>query len=75
MKTTVNGISVNYTFDGPANAPVVTLSHSLATDYSMWEPQLKALTARYRVLRYDTRGHGGTDAPAGSSVPPCPRVS
>jgi len=66
MKVSINGINVNYRFDGPENAPVVTLSHSLATDFSMWEPQMKALTARYRVLRYDTRGHGGTDAPAGA---------
>ena len=66
MKVNVNGINVSYTLDGPANAPVVTLSHSLATDLSMWDPQMKALTARYRVLRYDTRGHGGTDAPAGA---------
>ena len=66
MKITANGISMNYTLDGPAGAPVVTLSHSLATDLSMWEPQMKALTARYRVLRYDTRGHGGTDAPGGA---------
>src|SRR5215475_41270 len=66
MKINANGIAVNYTLDGPAAAPVVTLSHSLATDLSMWDPQLKALTARYRVLRYDTRGHGGTDAPAGA---------
>jgi 3-oxoadipate enol-lactonase len=64
MNVSANGITVNYTLDGPANAPVVTLSHSLATDLSMWDPQMKALTARYRVLRYDTRGHGGTDAPA-----------
>ena len=66
MKITANGISVNYTLDGPASAPVVTLSHSLATDLSMWDPQMKALTARYRVLRYDTRGHGGTEAPSGA---------
>lgn len=66
MKTTANGISVNYTLDGPASAPVVTLSHSLAADLAMWDPQMKALTATYRVLRYDTRGHGGTDAPAGA---------
>jgi 3-oxoadipate enol-lactonase len=66
MKITANGISVNYTLDGPSSAPVVTLSHSLATDLSMWDPQMKALTARYRVLRYDTRGHGSTDAPAGA---------
>jgi 3-oxoadipate enol-lactonase len=66
MKISVNGIDVNYTFDGPVSAPVVTLSHSLATDFAMWEPQMAALTSRYRVLRYDTRGHGGTDAPSGA---------
>jgi 3-oxoadipate enol-lactonase len=66
MKITVNGISVNYTLDGPTTAPVVTLSHSLAADLAMWDPQMKVLTAKYRVLRYDTRGHGATDAPAGA---------
>ena len=65
MKITANGITMHYQLDGPANAPVVTLSHSLATNLSMWDPQIPALTARYRVLRYDTRGHGGTDAPEG----------
>ena len=65
MKITANGISINYQLDGPAHAPVVTLSHSLATNLSMWDPQLPALTSQYRVLRYDTRGHGGTDAPEG----------
>jgi len=66
MKITANGISMNYTLDGPTGAPVVTLSHSLATTLAMWEPQLKPLTARWRVLNYDTRGHGGTDAPRGA---------
>lgn len=66
MKINANGIQVNYILDGPAGAPVVTLSHSLATDFSMWDPQLEALRARYRVLRYDTRGHGGTEAPGGA---------
>lgn len=65
MKITANGISMNYVFDGPAGAPVVTLSHSLATDLGMWEPTLPALTSRWRVLRYDTRGHGQTEAPKG----------
>jgi 3-oxoadipate enol-lactonase len=64
MKVRANGIEMHYTLDGPAGAPVVMLSHSLATDLSMWDPQMDALRARYRVLRYDTRGHGGTDAPA-----------
>jgi 3-oxoadipate enol-lactonase len=66
MRITANGISVNYTLEGPAAAPVVTLSHSLATTLRMWDAQVPALTERYRVLRYDTRGHGGTDAPAGA---------
>ncbi|PYM96687.1 MAG: 3-oxoadipate enol-lactonase [Candidatus Rokuibacteriota bacterium] len=66
MKITANGISMNYTLSGPAGAPVVTLSHSLATTLAMWEPQLPALTAGWRVLSYDTRGHGGTDAPRGA---------
>ena len=66
MKIRVNDIDVNYLLEGPAGAPTVTLSHSLATDLSMWDPQAKALATRYRVLRYDTRGHGGTDAPAGA---------
>jgi 3-oxoadipate enol-lactonase len=66
MKVRANGIEMHYTLDGPEGAPVVTLSHSLATTLAMWDPQLPVLTARYRVLRYDTRGHGGTEAPAGA---------
>jgi len=65
MKITVNGISMSYTLEGPADAPVVTMSHSLATDLSMWDATAPALTDRFRVLRYDTRGHGKTDAPTG----------
>jgi 3-oxoadipate enol-lactonase len=64
MRVTANGINIHYTLNGAASAPVVTLSHSLATDLRMWEPQAGPLAARYRVLRFDTRGHGGTDAPA-----------
>ena len=66
MKITANGISMNYTFDGLAGAPVVTLSHSLATDLAMWEPTVPALASRFRVLRYETRGHGKTEAPRGA---------
>ncbi len=65
MKITANGLNINYTFDGPDNAPVVTMSNSLASNLSMWDPQIPALASRYRVLRYDTRGHGQTDAPPG----------
>jgi 3-oxoadipate enol-lactonase len=66
MKIRANGIEMHYVMDGPERAPVVTLSHSLATTLAMWEPQARALARRYRVLRYDTRGHGGTEAPAGA---------
>jgi 3-oxoadipate enol-lactonase len=66
MKVTANGIAINYTLEGPANAPVVTMSHSLATDLSMWDPTVPALKDRFRVLRYETRGHGQTDAPKGA---------
>jgi 3-oxoadipate enol-lactonase len=65
MKITANGISTSYSLEGPPGAPTVTLSHSLATDMGMWDPQVAALATRYRVLRYETRGHGQTEAPAG----------
>src|SRR5262245_22237479 len=65
---TVNGIRVNTRIDGPAGAPWVTLVTGIANDVSMWEPQMPAL-ARFRVLRYDLRGQGGTQAtPAPYSV-------
>lgn len=66
MKITANGITVHCVLEGPPDAPVVTLSHSLATDLAMWEPQAAALAGRWRVLRYDTRGHGGTEVTAGA---------
>jgi 3-oxoadipate enol-lactonase len=66
MKVTANGIAINYTLEGPANAPVVTMSHSLATDLTMWDPTVPVLTERFRVLRYETRGHGQTEAPKGA---------
>lgn len=65
MRLAANGIGVEYELTGPPGAPVVTLSHALATHLGMWEPQRAALEARYRVLRYDTRGHGGSEVPAG----------
>ena len=65
MKIQANGINIHYEIEGPASAPIVTLSHSLAADLSMWDPQMKVLTEKYRVLRYDMRGHGGTDVSEG----------
>jgi 3-oxoadipate enol-lactonase len=60
-----NGIHIRYQFDGPEDAPLVTMSHSLAATHRMWDWQMPALQDKYRVLRYDTRGHGETDAPDG----------
>jgi len=65
MRIKANGINFNYTTEGPAGAPWLVLSNSLATTTAMWDEQAAALTSKYRVLRYDQRGHGATDAPAG----------
>lgn len=50
----------HYRFDGPPDAPVITFSNSLGTNLEMWDPQIPALADRFRVLRYDQRGHGLT---------------
>ena len=54
-----------YRLEGLASKPVPILSHSLGADHGMWNPQMPALLEHYRVLRYDTRGHGASDSPAG----------
>jgi 3-oxoadipate enol-lactonase len=65
MKTKANGITINYQIDGPDDAPCLVFSNSLATTIAMWDEQAAALRDKFRVLRYDQRGHGATDAPAG----------
>jgi len=65
MRITANGISFNYAVDGPEGAPWLVLSNSLACNTAMWDPQAADLAGAFRVLRYDQRGHGGTDAPPG----------
>ncbi|MFT0476710.1 3-oxoadipate enol-lactonase [Pseudomonas antarctica] len=49
---------LRYQLDGPLDAPVLVLSNSLGTDLHMWDIQMPAFTAHFRVLRFDTRGHG-----------------
>jgi 3-oxoadipate enol-lactonase len=61
-----NGINIYYELSGKKNAPVVVLGHSLACSQVMWWPQLELLETHFQVLRYDTRGHGQTDAPPGA---------
>src|SRR4030043_2199152 len=66
MRIKANGIQMNYELSGKKGAPVVVLSHSLSCNLLMWNPQMDALNPYFQVLRYDTRGHGATDAPPGS---------
>jgi 3-oxoadipate enol-lactonase len=61
----VNGISFCISQMGPKNAPKVLLSNSLGADLSMWDAQVNALSKKYRVISYDTRGHGNTEASEG----------
>lgn len=62
----VNGIDLYYRFDGPESGTRIMFSNSLFSRLEMWEPQMAALTrAGYRVLRYDARGHGRSDATEG----------
>lgn len=62
----LSGVNLEYRLDGPGSGPVVLLSNSLAANLAMWEPQVPALVdAGYRVLRYDSRGHGASGVPPG----------
>lgn len=61
----INGARTEYRLDGPEGAPVVMLSNSLMSTHRMWDPQLDALLQHYRVLRYDTRGHGASQTTPG----------
>ncbi len=56
---------LHYQIDGSDQAPVLVLSNSLGTTMDMWLPQLPALVEHFRVLRYDTRGHGQSDVTPG----------
>ncbi|MGY2003456.1 3-oxoadipate enol-lactonase [Blastococcus sp. SYSU DS1024] len=61
----MTAIAVSYTVAGPADAPVVVLSNSLGATRAMWDAQVPALAERFRVVTYDTRGHGESPAPRG----------
>jgi 3-oxoadipate enol-lactonase len=53
------------TADGPRSAPHLMLSNSLGSDLTMWDPQLAAFSEHFRVIRYDSRGHGRSGTPLG----------
>jgi len=65
MKANTNGIDTYYELHGKDGAPWLVLSHSLACSVRMWDPQIEALKSSYRILAYDTRGHGASGAPSG----------
>jgi 3-oxoadipate enol-lactonase/4-carboxymuconolactone decarboxylase len=62
---TINDTTCYYRLEGPDDAPVLMLSHSLGLDHGMWDRQVADLVPHFRVLRYDTRGHGASRATTG----------
>lgn len=66
MRIRTATLETNCEVSGPRDAPVVLLSHALGTSLNLWDPQMAALEARFRVVRYDIRGHGE------SEIPPAP---
>ncbi len=66
MRIKANGIEICYELTGAPDAPVVILSHSLASSMVMWTPQLDVLESCFRVLRYDMRGHGESQVTDGA---------
>jgi 3-oxoadipate enol-lactonase len=65
MQASINGIRMTYDVAGAERAPVVVLHHPLATNLSIWDELTPVLAGKYRVVRFDARGHGQTEAPKG----------
>ncbi|GAC1629995.1 MAG: 3-oxoadipate enol-lactonase [Candidatus Acidiferrum sp.] len=61
----LNHVRIHYSLTGPESAPILVFSNSLGANLSMWEPQLPTLASKFRVLRYDTRGHGQSSVTPG----------
>jgi 3-oxoadipate enol-lactonase len=61
----INGGHIHYQIEGSANAPGLVLSNSLGTNFAMWDAQMPELRKHFRVLRYDTRGHGQSEVTPG----------
>jgi 3-oxoadipate enol-lactonase len=60
-----DGCNIHVEVEGPERAPVLMLSNSLGTNLHMWDEQVAPFTRHFRLLRYDRRGHGKSDAPKG----------
>ena len=62
---TIHNARMFYRLQGNAGRPVLILSHAISTDHAMWELQVADLLPHFQILRYDTRGHGASEATAG----------
>jgi 3-oxoadipate enol-lactonase / 4-carboxymuconolactone decarboxylase len=62
---TIHNARMFYRLQGNAGLPVLILSHSISTDHAMWELQVENLLPYFQILRYDTRGHGASEATSG----------
>ena len=60
-----DGCRLHYVVDGPPDGPVLVLSNSIGTTHELWTSQVAPLSRSFRLVRYDTRGHGRSDAPPG----------
>lgn len=65
VSSPLDATQLHYQLDGDQDAPVLMLCNSLGCTLDMWEPQMSSLLTQFRVLRYDTRGHGQSGVPAG----------
>ncbi len=61
----LSDVRIHYCLVGPDRAPILVFSNSLGTDFRMWELQISSLESRFRILRYDTRGHGQSSVTPG----------
>lgn len=60
-----DGCTIHYQVEGPADAPVLILSNSIGTNLHMWDDQAPEFARRFRLVRYDRRGHGQSGVPKG----------
>lgn len=64
-RITTNGMTTAFEISGHLSSPVLVLSHALGASMKMWNPQWNALSKSFRLIRYDTRGHGESSSPSG----------
>jgi 3-oxoadipate enol-lactonase len=70
MHVSANGIKIHYCIDGREGRPWVTFVTGIANDTTMWNGQVAPLAGDFRILRYDFRGHGGSEATPGDYTLP-----